>query len=85
MPILKSAIKKLRQSIVKRERNVVQKIALKNLLDTFKKKPLAAAYSKLVSALDKAAKKNLIHSNKASRLKSRLSKLLKSPVKTKKP
>lgn len=77
MPILKSASKKLRQSLKRRERNLVQKRALKKLLDGYRKKPTAAAYSKLVSALDKAAKKNLIHKNKSARLKSRLSKLIK--------
>lgn len=76
MPILKSASKKLRQSLKRREQNLVQKRALKKLLDGYRKKPTAAAYSKLVSALDKAAKKNLIHDNKAARLKSRLSKLV---------
>ena len=81
MPILKSAIKKLRQSVKKRGWNVAQKVALKKLLDSFKKKPTPTAYSKLVSALDKAAKKNLIHKNKAARLKSRLSKILKSSSK----
>lgn len=82
MPVIKSAIKKLRQSKVKRARNLVSKGALKNLLDAFKKKPTPGIFSKLVSALDKAAKKNLIHKNKAARLKSRLSKLLKkSPSK----
>lgn len=81
MPILKSAIKKLRQSIKKRERNLVAKRGLKTLLDGFKKKPTPAAFSKLASALDRAAKKDLIHKNKSARLKSRLSKLLKSSKK----
>lgn len=79
MPIIKSAVKKLRQAKVKRARNLVAKGALKNLLDSFKKKPAPGAFSKLVSALDKAAKKNLLHKNKAARLKSRSSKLLKNP------
>ncbi|MBI4099563.1 30S ribosomal protein S20 [Candidatus Microgenomates bacterium] len=81
MPILKSAIKKLRQSTKKRERNLAAKSALKNLLDAFKKKPTPGVFSKLTSALDRAAKKNLIHRNKAARLKSRLSRLLKTPKK----
>ncbi len=78
MPILKSAIKKLRQSAKKEAQNRVVKKALKNLLDGFKKKPTPGTFSKLVSALDKATKKNILHKNKAARLKSRLSKLLKS-------
>lgn len=77
MPILKSAIKKLRQSAKKEAQNRVVKKALKNLLDGFKKKPTPGTFSKLASALDKTAKKNLLHKNKAARLKSRLAKLLK--------
>ena len=82
MPILKSAIKKLKQSKKKRDHNRTIRAGIKVLLDSFKKKPTPGAFSKLVSALDKAAKKNLIHRNKAARLKSRLSKLLKSSAKS---
>lgn len=48
----------------------------KELLDSYKKKPTVAGFSKLVSALDKAVKIRVIHKNKAARLKSRLSKLI---------
>lgn len=81
MPILKSAIKKLRQSKRKRAHNLELKGALKNLLDAYRKKPTPGGYSKLTSSLDRATKKDLMHKNKASRLKSRLSKLLKSSPK----
>ena len=81
MPILKSAVKKLRQAQKKRAINLVARRNLKNLLDAYKKKPTPAALAKLASALDKAAKKNLLHFNKAARLKSRLTKLLKTPKK----
>jgi len=77
MPILKSAIKKLRQSINKRDQNREIKGAIKKLLDEFRKKPTPGGFSKLSSALDKSVKTNIIHKNKAARLKSRLSKLLK--------
>ncbi|MCL4390160.1 MAG: 30S ribosomal protein S20 [Patescibacteria group bacterium] len=77
MPILKSAIKKLKQSEKRREQNRQIKGGVKRLLDAYKKKPTPTALVKLTSALDKAAKTNVIHKNKASRLKSRLSKLLK--------
>lgn len=76
MPILKSAIKKLKQSEKKRDHNRAVKAGVKKLLDSFKKKPTPAAFSKLMSSLDKAAKTNTIHKNKAARLKSRLSKFL---------
>lgn len=81
MPILKSAVKKLKQSVKKHDQSRVVKSGVKSLLDAFKKKPTPGAFSKLVSALDKAAKTNIIHPNKSARLKSRLSKLLKSPAK----
>ncbi len=77
MPILKSAIKKQRQGEKRRLGNLDTKKRIKSLLDSFKKKPAPGAYTKLVSALDKAAKTNVIHKNRAGRLKSRLSKLLK--------
>lgn len=80
MPILKSAIKKLRQSAKKEAQNRAVRKVLKNLLDSFKKKPTPGSFAKLVSALDKAAKKNVLHKNKAARLKSRLSRLLKKPT-----
>ncbi len=75
MPIIKSAIKKMRQSEVHRRRNRQTKDALKAVLDDFKKKPTAVAFSLVASSLDKAAKIGVIHHNKAARLKSRLSKL----------
>lgn len=77
MPILKSAVKKLRQSIKKRDQNRNIKGGIKTLLDSFRKKPTPGAFSKLSSALDKAVKTNIMHKNKSARLKSRLSKLLK--------
>lgn len=85
MPIIKSAGKKLRQSLKHRDRNRAQKAKVKELVDAFKKNPTAKAYSAAVSALDKAAKKNLIHRNKAARLKSRLSKRLPKTEAPKKP
>lgn len=83
MPIIKSAIKKMRQARVKQARNKLVKLSLKSILDAFKKSPTASSYSKLASKLDKAAKKNVIHKNKAGRLKSRLAKLLSGEVKKK--
>ena len=77
MPVIKSAIKKLRQSKIKTERNRGVKREIKELTDEFRKKPSAKLFSQLGSSLDKAAKNNVIHPNKAARLKSRLSKALK--------
>lgn len=74
MPVIKSAIKKLKQSLKHQAHNRSVKKSVKELIDTFKKSPTAKAYSEAVSALDKAAKINAIHKNKANRLKSRLAK-----------
>ena len=74
MPIIKSAIKKVRKDKLRTLRNQKRGAALKSLIKKAKSanspKNLQAAFS----ALDKAAKVKLIHPNKAARLKSRLSK-----------
>jgi len=74
MPIIKSAIKKMRKDKIRTARNKKRETTLKALIKkartTREAKDIQAAFS----ALDKAAKVNLIHKNKASRLKSRLSK-----------
>lgn len=76
MPILKSAIKKLKQD---KKRTMVNKVYRENLRRAVKearKEKSAKAVRLAYSALDKAAKKKVIHKNKAARLKSRLMKLL---------
>ncbi len=76
MPIIKSAIKKLRQTKTKTARNRRVKTSLRELISKFRAKPDKKSFPKLVSALDKAVKTNVFHKNKVSRLKSRLSRLL---------
>lgn len=75
MPIKKSAIKTLKQSIVKRKRNVIKKRALKEVI---KKTEKREGMPKAQSTIDKIAKSGFIHKNKAARLKSRLSKRIKN-------
>lgn len=79
MPIIKSAIKKVRKDKLRTARNKKRELALKSAIKkarvTRSAKNLQAAFS----VLDKAAKVNLIHHNKAARLKSRLSKLTSQP------
>lgn len=83
MPVIKSAIKKLRQSLKHQAHNRRVKLQLKELVNAFKKSPTADSYAAAVSALDKAVKTNIIHKNKASRLKGRLARRLpKTEVKT---
>lgn len=75
MPIIKSAIKKMRKDKVRTKRNAEREGVFKKLVKAARRNPSKAALTAAFSALDKAAKVNLIHKNKASRLKSRLSKL----------
>lgn len=79
MPIIKSAIKKMRHDKKVTVLNKAAKENLKVLIKNMRRTPSVQALQKLTSALDKAAKTHLIHTNKASRLKSRLQKLI--PVK----
>ncbi|MBU1031392.1 30S ribosomal protein S20 [Patescibacteria group bacterium] len=75
MPIIKSAIKKVRKDKTRTARNKKRETALKSAVKKARisktPKNLQAAFS----ALDKAAKVHLIHPNKAARLKSRLAKV----------
>ncbi|MBI1984946.1 MAG: 30S ribosomal protein S20 [Candidatus Wildermuthbacteria bacterium] len=84
MPITSSAKKALRQSIKRREKNLIQRNKVKAILkqekELLSKKNLGDAarlLSQAFKALDKAAKTGLIKKNTASRRKSRLAKALK--------
>lgn len=79
MPNKKSAIKALKQSQKKHEKNKAVKSELRTLAKTASrfigeksKSEADEALRKLESKLDKAAKTNVIHKNKASRKISRL-------------
>ncbi len=79
MPIIQSAIKKLRKdkkrTVANKNKRTVLKKAVKSVRLSATPKNLSASFS----FLDKAAKTHLIHKNKAARLKSRLSKLISHP------
>jgi small subunit ribosomal protein S20 len=79
----KSALKRVRQTEVRTERNRADKTRIK----TLRKKALAAvaagdpvaasaAASTFASAVDKAAKRNLVHPNRAANLKRKTAKAL---------
>jgi len=79
MPIIKSAIKRVRQNKVRYGRNLTTKqtakTAVKSLNASLSGKDTAkqlAALTAAISAIDKAAKRNVIHKNKAARQKSQL-------------
>lgn len=77
MPIIRSAIKKLRKDKVRTARNKKRELALKALIKKARISKKASDLQAVFSALDKAAKVKLIHPNKAARLKSRLSRGVK--------
>jgi len=81
----KSALKRVRQSEVRTDRNK----ALTTRMKSLRKKTIAAAeagdkesaqksLSEFTSVVDKCMKKNIIHKNKAANLKSKTSKHLAS-------
>lgn len=77
MPIIKSAIKKVRKDKVRTARNQKRENFLKSAIKKVRRSKSAKDLQTVYSALDKAAKVKLIHPNKASRLKSRLAKGIK--------
>ncbi len=82
MPVIKSAIKKLRQDRKKEKQNDQIRELLKSAIRAAKKAKTGKSVTTAISKVDKAAKLNIIHENKAARLKSSLSKLAK-PVRSK--
>ena len=85
MPIIKSAIKRAKQTRVRTARNVATK---RTMRDAIKKvnaaveandgKAAAAALVEAQAAIDTAAKKNVIHKNTAARRKSSLAASVKT-------
>jgi small subunit ribosomal protein S20 len=76
----KSALKRIRSSETKRQRNRFQHKTTRNAIRDFKalekKKEAAKQLPLVVSMIDKLAKNNIIHDNKAANLKSKLTKHL---------
>lgn len=77
MPIIKSAIKALRQSEKKYQRNKTTRSKTRSAIKKARTEVNPANISLAFSAMDKAVKKKVIKKNTANRLKSRLSKQLK--------
>lgn len=77
MPIIKSAIKRAKQTVVRRERNVATKKSLKEAVKAFNANPSATTLSAAQSAIDTAVKKNVLNKNTAARRKALLAKTAK--------
>jgi len=84
MPNSKSAKKRLRQNIVRRMRNRMEKTAMRNQLRKVREAAEAGdvekaeqEYRLAAKKLDRAGARSIIHPNKAARTKSRLHKLIK--------
>lgn len=77
MPIIKSAIKRMKQTVKRRERNVAVKRDVKSAVKAFIEKPSAAGLSLAQSEIDTAVKKNLLNKNTAARRKAHLAKVAK--------
>ena len=80
MPLIKSAIKKMRQDRHRTEVNRAKKANLKKAIKLAETNPTAENVSKAYSALDKAAKINLIPKGRADRKKSRLPQVIAAKV-----
>ena len=77
MPIIKSAIKRMRQTAKRRARNVSTKRDLKSAVKAFLASPSATGLQAAQSEIDTAVKKNLLKKNTASRRKAQLSRVAK--------
>jgi ribosomal protein S20 len=77
MPIIKSAIKRMHQTLKRRARNVGHKRNLRAAVKGFDASASATTLSKAQSEIDKAVKKNLMNKNAAARKKAQLAKQAK--------
>lgn len=78
MPIIKSAIKRMRQTATRRARNVILKQDMKDATKAFRAKPSSEALSKAQAQLDIAVKKNLLKTGTAARRKAQLAREAKA-------
>lgn len=77
MPIIKSAVKRAKQTVKRRDQNIATKRALKDATKAFVAKPSADTLSAAQSAVDTAVKKNVLNKNTAARRMANLAKTAK--------
>ena len=75
MPVIKSAIKKLRRDKKREKENDWFRRKLDMAVRIAKKQKSAKTTASAFSIVDRAVKKNLMHKNRAARIKSSLAKL----------
>lgn len=87
MPNIKSAIKRMRQNEVRRDRNRSRRGEMRTYLKRFRAlvaqnelDQARAMLPEVYSVIDRTSQKGLIHPNAAARHKSRLSRLLAVPA-----
>ena len=78
MPIIKSAIKRMKQTSARRDRNVATKRDIKLAIKAFTVKPSQETLSEAQSKIDTAVKKNVLNKATAARRKSFLAKEAKA-------
>ena len=78
MPLIKSAIKRMKQTAKRRERNLAIKRDVKLATKAFLANPSAESLSKAQSELDTAVKKGLLKKGTVSRRKAALVKVAKA-------
>jgi small subunit ribosomal protein S20 len=82
---IKSAQKRARQNVMRREHNVAQRSSLRTAIkkvvkaiESGKRDEAEARYREAVPVIDRLTDKGIIHANKAARHKSRLNKRVRS-------
>ena len=78
MPLIKSAVKRMKQTAKRRQRNIGIKRDIKSATKEFMASPSTATLSKAQSELDTAVKKGLLKKATANRRKSALAKVAKA-------
>ena len=77
MPIIKSAVKRMKQTAVRRERNAATKKGIKGAVKAFLAKPTAEGLAAAQSEYDTAVKKGLLKKATVARRKASLAKIAK--------
>lgn len=92
MPIIKSAIKKMRQDIKRTKRNAIYRSRLKSRMKELKKAVAAQKVDQLpellkraYSTIDTSLKKHLIKKNNAARKKAQMARLVNTALKPSAP